>query len=76
MKIKNVTPQANCILKIVAADGRVGSFDVNPYLKYEAFTELTNPNEFVRVSNGKFFIEWDCGADLSVDTIEARWQVA
>ncbi len=76
MKIKNVTPQANCILKIVATDGRVGSFDVNPYLKYEAFTELTNPNEFVRVSNGEFFIEWDCGADLSADTIEARWQVA
>ncbi len=22
-----------------------------------------------------YFVEWDCGADLSADTIEARWQV-
>ncbi|MFH0728984.1 MAG: hypothetical protein V2B19_21930 [Pseudomonadota bacterium] len=25
--------------------------------------------------NGGYFIEWDCGADLSADTIEARWQM-
>jgi hypothetical protein len=29
----------------------------------------------MKVSNGGYFIEWDCGADLSADTIEARWQV-
>jgi hypothetical protein len=22
--------------------------------------------------NGRYFIEWDCGADLSADTIEAQ----
>ncbi len=74
MKIKNVTPQANCILKIATIDGRVGTFDVKPYLKYEAFTELKDPGEFKRVSNGEYFIEWNCGADLSADTIEARWK--
>jgi len=28
----------------------------------------------MQVLNGGYFIEWDCGADLSADTIEARWQ--
>jgi len=76
MKIKKVTPQTNYILQVVAIDGRVGTFDVKPYLKYEDFTELNDPNEFIRVVNGEFFIEWDCGADLSADTIEARWKIA
>jgi len=30
--------------------------------------------EFEQIYNGGYFIEWDCGADLSADTIEARWQ--
>jgi hypothetical protein len=25
------------------------------------------------VRNGRYFVEWPCGADLSADTIEARW---
>jgi hypothetical protein len=32
-------------------------------------------NEFQKVSNGGYFVEWDSGADLSADTIEARWQL-
>ena len=27
----------------------------------------------MQITNGGYFIEWDCGADLSVDTIEAKW---
>ncbi|MDL1966975.1 MAG: DUF2442 domain-containing protein [Deltaproteobacteria bacterium] len=76
MKIIEVNPYDNYILQIVADDGRIGTFDVNPYLKYEAFADLKNTNEFMRISNGGYFIEWDCGADLSADTIEARWQVS
>jgi hypothetical protein len=59
----------------VADDGRVGRFDVSPYLQYEAFQALRDQNEFVKVVNGGYFVEWDCGADLSADTIEARCQV-
>jgi len=33
---------------------------------------LKNPDAFHNVTNGKYFIEWDCGADLSADTIEAH----
>jgi hypothetical protein len=59
----------------VADDGRVGRFDVSPYLQYEAFEALRDAAEFKKVINGGYFVEWDCGADLSADTIEARWQV-
>jgi hypothetical protein len=75
MRIVELRPQSNWILSIVADDGRVGSFDVSPYLECEAFEALRNPSEFVKVSNGGYFVEWDCGADLSADTIEAHWRV-
>ncbi|WP_076792466.1 DUF2442 domain-containing protein [Chlorobium sp. KB01] len=75
MKIAEIHPQLDWVLSIVAEDGRVGRFDVTPYLEYEAFEELRNPDEFMKVANGGYFVEWECGADLSADTIEARWQV-
>lgn len=75
MRIKEVRPQPNWVLSIVADDGRIGSFDVSPYLEYEVFKDLRYPSEFMKVSNGGYFVEWDCGADLSADTIEAHWRV-
>ena len=75
MKISELYPQPDWILSVVADDGRIGSFDVSPYLAFEAFQNLRDHNEFVKVSNGGYFVEWDCGADLSADTIEARWQI-
>ena len=75
MKIMQVRPQANWILFIVAEDGRRGQFDVRPYLADEAFEDLRHPSGFVKIFNGGYFVEWDCGADLSADTIEARWHV-
>ncbi len=75
MRIKEVRPESNWVLSIIAEDGRVGHLDVSPYLKDEAFADLRDPTEFVKVSNGGYFVEWDCGADLSADTIEAYWRV-
>ena len=75
MRIAELYPQSNWVLSIVADDGRVGSFDVSPYLEYEAFEDLRDPGEFMKITNGEYFVEWDCGADLSADTIESRWQV-
>jgi hypothetical protein len=75
MRIAELCPQPNWVLFIVADDGRIGSFDVSPYLEYEAFEDLRDPSEFMKVFNGGYFVEWDCGADLSADTIEARWRV-
>ncbi len=76
MRIKEIHPQTNYTLEIVADDGRIGIFDVAPYFKYEAFSDLKNLDAFMRISNGGYFVEWDCGADLSADTIEARWLVS
>ena len=75
MRITSVHPQSNYTLSIVADDGRVGRFDVGPYLQFEAFADLRDIDEFAKVFNGGYFIEWECGADLSADTIAARWQV-
>lgn len=75
MRIAEISPQPNWVLTIVADDGRIGCFDVSPYLGYEAFEALCDYKEFLKVFNGGYFVEWDCGADLSADTIEAHWQV-
>lgn len=74
MNIAEVFPQDDFILCIRSEDGKTGFFDVKPYLDSDAFSPLRDRSEFERIHNGKYFIEWDCGADLSADTIEARWQ--
>nr|VFJ77559.1 MAG: Protein of unknown function (DUF2442) [Candidatus Kentron sp. FW] len=73
MKIAQVTPRKDYSLLVVSEDGRSGAFDVRPYLTSPAFRALEDWNEFSRVRNGGYFIEWRCGADLSADTVEARW---
>lgn len=74
MNISEVRPNPDWTLTIVAEDGRTGSFNVMPYLDYEAFQPLRSLEAFFSVSNGGYFVEWECGADLSADTIEAEWQ--
>ena len=76
MRIKNLTPNTDLTLKIVSDDGRVGIFSIEPYLEYEAFADLKNADEFMKVFNGGYFVEWECGADLSADTIEAKMKIA
>ena len=75
MRIAEVHAQEDRTLTIVAEDGRVGVFDVKPYLAGEVFEALNDPEEFRKVRHGGYYIAWDCGADLSADTIEARWRV-
>ncbi|WP_089729270.1 DUF2442 domain-containing protein [Candidatus Thiosymbion oneisti] len=73
MNITEIVPKNNYLLYIEADDGQAGLFDVAPYLESEAFAPLKDPGEFERIHNGNYFIEWECGADLSADTIETRW---
>jgi hypothetical protein len=75
MRIAELQALPGHLLSIIADDGRAGQFDVAPYLEYEAFEPLRNQAEFNKISNGGYFVEWDCGAELSTDTIEAQWQV-
>ncbi len=74
MNIAEIVPKENHLLYVKSEDGRVGLFDVTPFLESEAFEPLKNRVEFERIHNGRYFIEWSCGADLSADTIEARWR--
>ena len=72
MKIIKVKPAENYTLHIFSEDGTTGIFDVTPYLNLEAFQKLNDPENFSKITNGGYFIEWDCGADLSADTIDAH----
>jgi len=72
MRIKSIKPRDNQILEIVADDGRVGLFDLTPYLELEAFSDLKDSGNFKKVKNGGYFVEWENGADLSADTIDAH----
>jgi hypothetical protein len=72
MRIAKLTPRKDWTLVAVCDDGRTGVFDVKPYLEFEAFEPLRDISEFMKVANGGYFVEWECGADLSADTIEAR----
>lgn len=74
MNISEVIPNDNFLLRVRTEDGRSGVFDVSPYLAGEAFKPLRNPTEFRTVRSHRYFIEWECGADLSADTILARWK--
>ncbi|HTQ99456.1 MAG TPA: DUF2442 domain-containing protein [Candidatus Acidoferrum sp.] len=75
MRIADIKPKANWILDITADDGCRGHFDMKPYLEFEAFAPLKDQVEFCKISNGGYFVEWVCGADLSADTIEAHWKI-
>ena len=74
MTIAEIHPQPDWTLAVVANDGRTGTFDITPYLTDEAFAPLRDISEFMKVSNRGYFLEWVCGADLSADTIEAKWR--
>lgn len=57
MRITEISPQPDWVLSIVADDGRIGYFDVSPYLKYEAFEPLEDHTELLKIFNGGYFIE-------------------
>lgn len=74
MRIAEVTAREDGTLYVISEDGRSGSIDIRPYFESEAFRPLKDWDEFSRIHNRGYFVEWRCGADLSADTIEARWQ--
>jgi hypothetical protein len=72
MRIRSIEPGSERTLLTVLEDGRRGVFDLSPYLAYDAFTPLADRAQFLKVRNGGYFVESECGADLSADTMEAR----
>ncbi len=75
MNIAEVIPKEDYMLYVKTEDGEAGLFDVRPYLQSEVFAPLRDRCEFERIHNRKYFVEWDCGADLSADTLRARWHM-
>ncbi|MBD3317524.1 MAG: DUF2442 domain-containing protein [Chitinivibrionales bacterium] len=71
MMITTVKALSGHKLEITTSAGITAIFDVSPYLEYDAFLPLKDEDAFRKISNGGYFVEWDCGADLSADTIEA-----
>nr|WP_256994125.1 DUF2442 domain-containing protein [Methylococcus capsulatus] len=76
MNIVGIIQRDNYVLYIKSEDGKAGLFDVKPYPESEAFTPLKDRAGFERIHNGKYFIEWDCGADFSADTIQAGLEIS
>jgi hypothetical protein len=70
MNIREIVPLSGYMLRIVFENGRTGVFDVTPYLNDAAFLSLRQPENFRQIRNGGYYIEWESGADLSVDTID------
>ena len=54
MIITEIIPKEEHVLYVEADDGRVGLFDVSPYLQSEAFEPLKKREEFVRIHNGRY----------------------
>ena len=75
MNILEVTPRKNYLLYVKSEDGRAGLLDLSSFFESEVFVALKDEQEFARVRNGGYFVEWPCGVDLSADTIEARWSL-
>ena len=61
MRITNLQATENWQLLITADDGRVGVLDMRPFLDGFVFKPLRDQDEFRKVSNGGYFVEWECG---------------
>lgn len=75
MRLTEIITKEDCTLRIKTDNGKTGLFDVKSYLESEDFAPLKDKGKFARIRNGGNYIEWECGADLSLDTIEAKWRV-
>ena len=71
MKIKSIRYIRDSMFEIEFDSGTIAQFDISPYLNSEVFAALNDPHECSKIHNGKYFVEWECGADLSIDTIIA-----
>ena len=69
--IESVVAVEPSFLAVRMDDGARGVFDISPYLSLPVFVPLHDFENLKRVRNGGYFVEWDCGADLSADSIAA-----
>jgi hypothetical protein len=69
-KIIAVKPLDNYILEVEFENNCIKLFDFSLYLSYPVFKILKDPNNFNKVVNKGYFIEWETfELDLSADTL-------
>ena len=49
MNIAELAAQADWTFLVVANDGRVGQFDIGPYLQHEAFEPVNDISELMKI---------------------------
>ena len=69
LKVKKVQPNRNLTLNVELSDGRVGAFDMKPFVNKGVFVALHDYDNFKKVRPFLSGILWESGADLSADTI-------
>ena len=69
LKVIKVDANNDYTLFVELSDGRLGKFDVKPYLDKGVFTELKDKNYFKQVRPLFCGIVWPNEQDLSADTI-------
>lgn len=70
VKIILLKPIENYLLQIRFDNGTQKVFDMKPYLHLPVFSELANLEQFRKVINRGYFIEWTAfEIDLSADTL-------
>ncbi|MEQ1607291.1 MAG: DUF2442 domain-containing protein [Pyrinomonadaceae bacterium] len=70
--VKNVTPLPNYRLRVEIEDGRVGVFDVTPYLDHGVFSELRDVGYFNQVSIQFGAVTWPHEQDIAPETLVAE----
>lgn len=65
-----VVPKDNFTLELYLKDGTIRTFDMKPYLKYEAFEDLNDIENFRKFEIDELGgIDWLQGGSLSQDTL-------
>jgi hypothetical protein len=64
-----VTANDDFSLELKFDDGMVKRFDARPYLDYEVFRELKDPNYFKQLSLAFGTVQWPREQDISPETL-------
>lgn len=68
-KAIKVEPLENYKLMVTFQDGKVGIFDVKPYLFGEFYEPIKDREYFKKVKINGFTVEWPNGADISPEEL-------
>lgn len=70
--VKNVTPLSKYRIQVEIEDGRMGVFDVTPYLDHGVFRELRDMHYFNQVGIQFGAVTWPHEQDIAPDTLIAE----